>query len=53
MNKKTLTLRVIICAAAVALAIGAWINNPAHLFTAGIVFAAGLNAKSKSEEDAL
>lgn len=48
LNKVT---RWAICLGAVALAIGAWIHNPAHLYTAAIVFAVGLNVEWKKKED--
>ena len=38
-------LKGLIFGAAIAIAVGAWIYNPGHLFTAGIVFAIGLESK--------
>lgn len=51
---KTLTkvLRIATCSAAVALAVAAFIYNPAHLFTAGLLFLAGCSIEIK-EEDAI
>lgn len=49
----TLVTRWVICLGAVALAIGALMYNKAHLFTAGVVFAAGLNVKWIRKEDRL
>lgn len=44
-------LRTIVISIAVALAIGAFIHNPAHLFTAGIIFVAGLEMEvAKADE---
>lgn len=53
MKLTTLTTitRVIICSAAVALAIGALRHNPAHLATAALIFAVGINVEWKEEED--
>lgn len=49
---KTLTkaIRIAICSAAVALAVAALIYNPAHLFTAGLLFLAGCGVEVKKEE---
>lgn len=49
----TLVTRWVICLGAVALAIGALMYNKAHLFTAAIVFAVGLNVEWKKKEDRL
>ena len=49
----TLVTRWVICLGAVALAIGALKYNRAHLFTAAIVFAVGLNVEWKKKEDIL
>lgn len=43
--------RTVICAVAVALAIGALRHNPAHLFTAAAIFAIGMNVEWKKKED--
>ena len=53
MSLKTLTLitRVIICSAAVALGIAAFIHNPFHLITAGGIFVLGLHVEWKDKED--
>ena len=53
MKLTTLTkiTRWAICLSAVALAAGAWVYNPGHLFTAALVFAAGLNVEFKEKED--
>ena len=51
MKKSTIITRVIICGTAVALGIGAMIHNPAHWFTAAIIFAIGLNVEWKEKED--
>lgn len=42
--------KAILIGGAIALAIGAWIYNPGHLITAGIIFAAGLETKIVNEE---
>lgn len=44
-NQVNKVIRTIIIGIAAVLAIVALIYNPAHLFTAGVVFAAGLNAE--------
>lgn len=49
----TLVTRWVICLGAVALAIGALKYNKAHLFTAALVFAVGLNVEFKEREDRL
>lgn len=41
----------IVIALAAALAVGAVLNNPAHLFTAAVVFAFGLEVEPFNEED--
>lgn len=48
---KRRTLRNIICAGAIALAIAAIIYNPGHLATAAIIFAFGLIQCEKGEEN--
>ncbi len=46
------TLRNIIWAAAIALGVAAWMYNPAHLFTAVILFFFGwINCEDKEKED--
>lgn len=47
----TLVTRWVICLGAVALAIAALMYNKAHLFTAALVFAVGLNVEWKEKED--
>lgn len=47
---KTKAIRIAICSAAVALAVAALIYNPAHLFTAGLLFLAGCGVEVKKEE---
>lgn len=43
--------RVMVIGVAVILAIVAWFENPAHLFTAGLIFAAGLECEiAKGDE---
>ena len=42
--------KAILIGGAIALAIGAWIYNPGHLITAGIIFAAGLETNIVNEE---
>lgn len=49
----TLVTRWVICLGAVALAIGALKYNKAHLFTAALIFAVGLNVKWEKKEDRL
>jgi hypothetical protein len=44
-NQVNKVLRAIIISLAAIMAITALIYNPAHLFTAGIIFAAGLEAE--------
>ena len=44
-NQVNKVYRAVIISLAAALAIAAFIYNPAHLFTAGIIFAAGLEAE--------
>lgn len=51
MKKLTLYTRIAICSIAGALAVGAWVYNPCHLFTAAIIFAVGLNVEWKERED--
>lgn len=55
MKLTTLTkiARWAICLFAVVLAVGAWIKNPGHLFTAAAVFAVGLNVEFKEKEERL
>lgn len=36
---------------AIALGIAAWFKNPGHLFTAGLIFAFGLNSELISKDD--
>lgn len=50
-SKMTKITRAIICTAAAALAIGAILHNPGHLFTAALIFAVGLNVEW--EEDVI
>ena len=53
MKLTTLTTitRWVICLAAVAFAIVAWVYNPGHLFTAALVFGIGLTVEWKERED--
>lgn len=53
MKLSTLTTitRSVICAGALTLAGFAWFYNPAHLFTAAIILAFGLNVEWKKKED--
>lgn len=53
MKKLTLYTRIAICSLAVALAIVALCQNPGHLFTAAVIFAAGLNVEWEDKEDRL
>ena len=55
MKLSTLTqvTRWVICLGAIALAIGAFMYNKAHLFTAAFIFAVGLNVEWKEKEDVL
>lgn len=43
-------IRIAICSAAVALAIAALFYNPAHIFTAGLLFLAGCSVEINEEE---
>lgn len=51
MKKLTLYTRIAICSIAVVLAIVAIFQNPGHLFTAVLIFAAGLNVEWVERED--
>ena len=53
MKLTTLTkvTRWTICLAAVVLAVFAWQYNKAHLITAGLIFAVGLNVTIEIKED--
>ena len=42
----------IIISSAVALAVVAWFKNPGHLFTAGLIFAFGLNSEIVNKNSA-
>ena len=42
----------IIISMSLALAVGAIFNNPAHLFTAGLIFAFGINSEVVSKDEA-
>lgn len=51
-SKKTFVkvIQIVICSAAVGLAVSAMIYNPAHLFTAGLLFLAGCSIETGDEE---
>lgn len=42
--------KVIMCSAALAMAIGALMHNPGHLFTAGAILVAGLEGEIVKKE---
>lgn len=50
LNQVNKVYHAIVLIVSVALAITALIYNPAHLVTAGIIFAAGTNSKFKSAD---
>lgn len=50
-NRKNNICKGIVIALAAVIAVGAIVQNPAHLFTAAVVFAFGLECKPFNEED--
>ena len=50
LNQINKVYHAIVIVAAVALAIAAFIYNPAHLFTAALLFACGINSEIKCKD---